>query len=54
MAYVHPERHLGLLAVAAERAFSDQQPDDYTPLEVGQWTHGARSTAVAVSPSRKT
>jgi hypothetical protein len=31
---VHPQRHLGLLAVAAERALADQEADDHAALEV--------------------
>ena len=31
---VHPQRHLGLLAVAAERALADQEADDHAALEL--------------------
>ena len=34
VAHVHPQRHLGLLAVAAERALADQQPDEQPAVEV--------------------
>src|ERR1700760_2079656 len=35
---VHPQRHLGLAAVAAEVAFSDQKPDEEPDIEL-RW-HG--------------
>src|ERR1700760_2261801 len=35
---VHPQRHLGLAAVAAEVAFSDQKPDEEPDVEL-RW-HG--------------
>ena len=40
MADVHPQRHLRLLAVAAERALADQQPDDHPAVEVRERAHG--------------
>ena len=37
--HVHPERHLGLLAVASKRPLPDQQTDDDAALEVGEFAH---------------
>ena len=51
---VHAERDLRLLAVAAEGALSDQQPDHDSLLEIRQLSHRRCSTPLAVSPSRKT
>ena len=39
VADVHAQRHLRLLAVAAERPLADQQADDHSALELGELAH---------------
>jgi len=36
VARVHPQRHLGLLSVAAKRALADEETDHHAAVEVGQ------------------
>jgi hypothetical protein len=40
VADVHPQRHLWLLAIAAERPLADQETDDNTAFELRERTHG--------------
>ena len=37
--HVHPQGHLRLLAIAAERAFADEKTDDHASIKFRQWAH---------------